>query len=118
SIVTLSLVLRVTLKPNVGIGAVFEPENYEHYNKYFNRALREQELPGFSQSRLEGTAVAIKPIISEYIKKLCTYVNTYDIAAILVIGSERTIHTLNVIAQPLGIPLLGYMTGTKAINAQ
>ena len=41
---------------------------------------------------------------------LCSFIKDRDIRSLLVVGKQRTIHSVSLVANPMGIPVLGYTT--------
>ena len=59
---------------------------------------------------VSGRAIPVLDDFYTSVLTLCSFIEDRDIRALLVVGKQRTIHTVSLVANPLGIPVLGYTT--------
>ena len=59
---------------------------------------------------VSGRAMPIGDDLYQSIMVLCTFIKDRDIRSLLVVGKQRTIHSVSLVANPMGIPVLGYTT--------
>lgn len=101
-----------TLKPQFEIDAIFDGDDYPHLNTVFYRGFTENKLLSKYNLSISVRAENLDGDIYSSFKKLCGFFNNRDVRVILVVGKEATVHTVGQVAEPLGIPILGYTTDT------
>lgn len=114
----LSLVeIGATVQPNMTILAVFEADKYAFYNKVFYSSLDElQEHDGFVP--FEGRAINDFNNIYEILMGTCSLFPQNNIVLFFLVGREELIHSFSVMSEPLGVPILGYITEDDDKHAQ
>ena len=132
-VLVLSLVgVGISLQPQIGIGAVFDSEHFNHYNSVFYRAFQENNLlikhnisiaPIATQHQENNLLlkhnISIKPLTTQHqdniyssMNVFCSFIESRDIKVLFVVGRQSTIQSVSQVAEPLGIPILGYTTDT------
>ncbi|XP_045160468.1 glutamate receptor ionotropic, NMDA 3A-like [Mercenaria mercenaria] len=103
-----------TLKPQIGIGAIFDAADYTHYNGVFYRGFQENQLLLKHNLSISVRAAPLGGDIYSSLKNLCSFFDGRDVRVVLVVGKEATIQAVGQVAEPLGIPILGYTTDAHA----
>lgn len=108
------------IKPEIGIGAIFDKADFDDFNSTFTRGISENQLLEKNNLTLKPQVTPLNEDIYTSIRTLCTILDGQDVRVLLVVGSEHTIRTVSQVAEPLGIPILGYAkdTAVKDLNAQ
>lgn len=102
------------LVPNIYIGAIFDQEDYEHFHGVFYRGFQENQLLLKHNITLHPRAdyFSCTAGVQSTILSLCSFLEGRDFRALLVVGRESTVLAVSQVAQPLGIPIVGYTTDT------
>ena len=102
------------LVPNIYVGAIFDQVDYDHFNGVFYRGFQENQqlLKNNITLHPRAESLSIQAGVYSNIVSLCSFIEGKDVRAILVVGQEKTIYAVSQVAQPLGIPVVGYTTDT------
>lgn len=103
-----------TLTPQTGVGAIFDAVDYNHFNGVFYHAFQENQLLAKNNISIHARAAPLGGDIYSSLRNLCSFLDGRDIRVLLVVGKESTVHTVGQVAQPLGIPVIGYTTNVPA----
>ncbi|XP_071117888.1 glutamate receptor ionotropic, NMDA 3A-like isoform X1 [Haliotis cracherodii] len=99
-------------QPVINIGAVFDTVEYDNFKKVFYAAV--DDFNNSSQKiHIFGDAVTAQMGLRDTISLTCSMLEQKSIHLFLVFGNASTIHSINNIAQYLGIPVMGYMTDMR-----
>lgn len=98
------------VKPIVNITAVFEMEDLDDYQPIFDRALADfvNDSVIFTWTgHVLGASRDLKAIMTE----MCAHFqgDRSQVRLIVVFGNVRTVQTVNLVSEALGIPVIGYM---------
>lgn len=102
------------LSTKIGIGAIFDGGDYGNFNGIFYRGFQENQLLQKHNISIQARAVPLadKSGVYSTIQSVCSFVEGRDTRVLLVVGRQETLQTVSQVAQPLGIPIVGYSTDT------
>ncbi|KAH3695911.1 hypothetical protein DPMN_083369 [Dreissena polymorpha] len=100
------------MSQRIGIGAVFDEEDFRQYNTIFQEGLANSKLPMQNKVYVNAVSTFLDSSTSIYTSflALCQTVDNLDIRAFLVVGRQETIQRTSLVARHLGIPVLAYTT--------
>lgn len=101
-----------SIKPQIGIGAIFDAEDYADFSGVFYRGFQENQLLVKHNISINISAAPLDGDVYSSLKNLCSFLDGRDIRVLLVVAKESTLQSVGQVAEPLGIPILGYTTDT------
>ncbi|CAG5120546.1 unnamed protein product, partial [Candidula unifasciata] len=98
------------VKPVVNITAVFEEEDLDDYLPIFDRALADL-INNSNIFTWAGHVLSSSKDLKKMMTEMCAHFqgDKSQVRLIVVFGKVRTVQTVNLISQALGIPVVGYM---------
>lgn len=110
TVLTLYVYTPLAVVPKVTIGAIFDAEDHAHFNSIFYRGFQENQLLQKNNITLHPWAsyMSTRSGVANIINSLCNFFEGRDIRALLVVGKQETVEAAGHVAQPLGIPIVGY----------
>ena len=108
---TVSLV-NFGLTATIDIGAIFDSDEYLGAQKVFHVAFNNIQFPPKHNVNISPRALSLGSDFYQSTLSICSFVQERDVKVLLVVGKQRTVQTVGQIAEPLGIPILGYTTDT------
>ena len=97
-------------RPTVNITAIFEDRELEEFTPVFYNALTNIANES-SQFRWSGHVMRAVKDLKAMVSAMCSHFkgDKSQYRLIIVFGKIRTVHTVNVMSEALGIPVLGYI---------
>lgn len=91
------------------VAALFDSSQYPLLSRIFAKAISEVQNNKTSRIIMEGFEVRTTPNLYEVINEICHVVKEVNVDTFLVVGKGPTIRAVNIVADTLSIPVLGYM---------
>ena len=96
----------------VTIGAIFEPSEFTRFNEIFEQTISEQEGT-YNGVSFRGVAIPSMENLYDNIRGLCNFISNNtdnNVVAFIVFGSRKTLNSISLVTETLGVPVLGYVT--------
>ena len=96
----------------IDIGAIFDSDEFLEAEKVFYEAFKDNQSQLKHNVTVQPRALSLGSDFYQCALSLCSFVHERDVKVLLVVGKQHTVQTVGQIAEPLGIPILGYTTDT------
>ncbi|XP_052828388.1 glutamate receptor ionotropic, NMDA 3A isoform X2 [Octopus bimaculoides] len=105
----------VNTQHNRTIAALFDKAQYSLLSRIFTKAITELRNNS-TQTRFQGYKVKASTNFYDVINEICRAIKHGNVESFIVVGKSPTIHAVNIVAEALSIPVLGYMLGEDTLK--
>ncbi|KAK6179970.1 hypothetical protein SNE40_012208 [Patella caerulea] len=107
-VLVITCVCQVTCRhPVVNIGAVFADAEYEQFQRTFYAAISDFNNSS-ERLKMYGKAMVAQGDFYDTVTSMCSMLESRSFHLLIVFGNTTTVHSVNVMAQYLDIPVIGY----------